>query len=279
MGWWFADFLLKDGKEVVISGRSEQKLLEVKKVLGVEVASDNIAAVKGADYVLLSVPMESLEGVVEQISPYIQPEQAVIDITSVKVLPVAAMHKHVKRGLVLGVHPLFGPGARNMANQNFVLTPTNSEEETLAQKIRGYLEARGARVTLMSPEEHDETMSVVLGLSHFIALVTADTLLSSGRLEQTGGIGSTTYRVLLSMVSSVVAEDPELYASLQMNLPNVVVIEKLFQGKTAEWADLIAGKDRQEFIRRMQDLKNNFEKYSADFGEAYENMYQIADGQ
>ena len=130
----------------------------------------------------------------------------------------------------------------------------------------------------MSPQEHDEMMSVVLGLSHFIALVAADTLLSSGRLEQTGGIGSTTYRVSLSMVSGVVAENPELYASLQMNLPDVVAMEKLFQGKTAEWVDLIAGKDRQEFIRRMRDLKNNFEKYSSDFGEAYENMYKIVEG-
>jgi len=80
------------------------------------------------------------------------------------------------------------------------------------------------------------------------------------------------------MVASVVAEDPELYASLQMNLPNVVAMEKLFQGKTAEWADLVAGKDRQEFIRRMQDLKNNFEKYSPDFDKVYENMYKIAEG-
>ena len=272
MGRWFADFLLKDGKEVVISGRSEQRLLEARQVLGVEVAPDNIAAVKGADYVLLSVPIDSFEEVVAQISPHIQPGQAVIDVTSVKVLPVAAMHKHVKKGLVLGVHPLFGPGARSMANQNFVLTPTNDKEATLAQKIRGYLEAKGARVTLMSPDEHDEMMSVVLGLSHFIALVAADTLLSSGRLEQTGETGSTTYRVLLSMVASVVAEDPELYASLQMNLPSVVAMEKLFQGKTAEWADLVAGKDRQEFIRRMQDLKNSFEKYSPDFGKVYENM-------
>jgi len=278
MGRWFADFLLKDGREVVISGRSEQRLLEAKQLLGVEVAADNAAAVKGADYVLLSVPIDSFEEVVAQISPHIQPEQAVIDVTSVKVLPVAAMHKHIKKGLVLGAHPLFGPGARSMANQNFVLTPTNDKEATLAQKITGYLEAKGARVTSMSPQEHDEMMSVVLGLSHFIALVAADTLLSSGRLEQTGETGSTTYRVLLSMVASVVAEDPELYASLQMNLPGVVAMEKLFQGKTAEWADLVADKNRQEFIRRMQDLKNNFEKYSPDFGKGYENMYKIAEG-
>ncbi|GAI64600.1 unnamed protein product, partial [marine sediment metagenome] len=30
-----------------------------------------------------------------------------------------------------------------------------------------------------------------------------------------------TYKVLLTLVESVLSEDPELYASLQMNLPNI----------------------------------------------------------
>ena len=37
MGRWFASFLLKDGKEVVITGRDERKLLEAKQHLDVEV--------------------------------------------------------------------------------------------------------------------------------------------------------------------------------------------------------------------------------------------------
>jgi len=277
MGCWFADFLLKDGKEVVITGRNEKKLLEAGRQLGVEVAS-NVEAVRSADVILLSVPIESFEEVVEQISPHIKPKQVVIDITSIKVFPVATMHKHIKTGLVLGAHPLFGPGARSIANQNFILTPTSDEEKALAQKIRNYLEARGAGVSLMTPQEHDEKMTVILGLSHFIAIVSADTLLSSDRLKQTEAVGGVTYKVLLTLMESVLSEDAELYASLQMNLPDMTEIEKLFQEKARVWADLVRNKDREKFIQQMNALRGKLKKGNPDFGKAYENMYKLVAG-
>ncbi len=207
MGRWFANFLLKDGKEVIITGRNEKKLLEARQQLGVEVTT-SFEAVSSADVVLISVPIDSFEEVVKQLPPYLHSEQVIIDITSIKVLPVEIMHKHIKTGLVLGAHPVFGPGARDILNQNFVLTPTNDKETTLANKIRQYLEARGARATLMTPHQHDEMMTVILGLSHFIAIVSADTLLSFDNLKQMGTIGGSTYKVLLTLVESVLSEDP-----------------------------------------------------------------------
>jgi len=278
MGRWLADFLLKDGKEVVITGRDEEKLLAVGHQLGINAISNNVEAIKGAHYVLLSVPIESFEDVVMQVSPHIQPGQVVIDITSTKVFPVEIMHKHIKTGSVLGTHPLFGPGARGIVNQNFVLTPTSDEEATLAQKIKNYLEAKGARVALMTPQEHDETMSLVLGLSHFIAIVSADTLLSAGKLQPMETVGSTTYKVLLTLVESVLSEDPELYASIQMSLPEVTEYERLFQSRAKEWADLVFGRDRQEFVRRMKALKDKLDKVAPDFMKAYENIYRIVEG-
>ena len=170
------------------------------------------------------------------------------------------------------------PVPGGIANQNFVLTPTSDEERALAQKIKSYLEARGARVTLMTPREHDETMSLVLGLSHFIAIVAADTLLSSGKLKPMEAASSTTYKVLLTMIQSVLSEDPELYASLQMSLPGVTAFERLFQEEPEEWAELVESKNRQEFIRRMKALKDKLEKVSPDFGKAYENMYRLVEG-
>ncbi len=277
MGRWFASFLLKEGNEVIITGRNEKKLLEAKQQLGVEVAS-NMEAVKWADAVLLSVPIDSFEEVVEQLCPYTHSGQVIIDITSIKVFPVETMHKHIETGLVLGAHPMFGPGARDIVNQNFVLTPTNDEETVLAQKISRYLEARGARATMMTPYEHDEMMAVILGLSHFIAIVSADTLVSSDRLKQMEAIGGSTYKVLLTLVGSVLSEDPEFYASLQMSLPNITEIERLFQRSSKAWADLVKNKDKQEFVKRMNILKNRLEKDNPDFGKAYENMYKLVEG-
>ena len=277
MGRWFANFLLKDGKEVVITGRNESKLLDAKQELGVEVAT-NAEAVKRADVILLSVPIDNFEEVVQQVSPYIRPEQVIIDITSIKVFPVETMHKHIKAGLTLGTHPVFGPGAKSIVNQNFVLTPTNERERTLAQKVREYLETRGAKVALMTPQEHDEMMAVILGLSHFIAIVSADTLVSFDRLKQMEAISGITYKVLLTLVESVISEDPELYACLQMNLPDMMKIEKLFQQRVKTWTGLVEKKDKQEFVKRMSALKSRFEKINPDFGKAYENMYKIVEG-
>ena len=276
MGRWFASFLLKDGKEVIITGRNQIKLLDAKRQLGVDVAT-NVEAAKSADVILLSVPIDNLEDVVKQLSPYIRPGQVIIDITSIKALPVEIMHKHIKAGLTLGVHPVFGPGAKDIKNQNFVLTPTNEEERVLAQKIGRYLEAKGARATLMTPQEHDEMMAVILGLSHFIALTSADTLLSFDKLKQMEAIGGITYKVLLTLIKSVISEDPELYAALQMSLPNMAEIETLFQTRAKIWTDLVENKDRQKFVQRMNALRSKLKKDNPDFEKSYEDMYKLVD--
>jgi len=277
MGRWFANFLLKDGYEVVITGRNENKLLEAKRQLGVDAAT-NVEAAKQAEVIIISVPVDNFEEVVEQICPYTHPEQVIIDITSIKALPVEIMHKHIKTGLVLGAHPMFGPGARGIANQSFVLTPTNEEETALAQKIREYLETRGARATLMNPDEHDEMMAVILGLSHFIAIVSADTLLSFDKLKQMRAIGGSTFKLLLTLAEGVISENPEFYTSLQMNLPNIAEIEKLFQRRAKTWADLVENKNRDKFAQRMNELKDRLYQVNPDFGKAYEDMYKLVEG-
>lgn len=277
MGRWFANFLLRDGKEVAITDSNREKLLEVRKQLAVE-TMPNVEAVRSADAVLISVPIDSFEEVVEQIRPHTHSGQVIIDITSVKVFPVEVMHKHIRAGSVLGAHPMFGPGAKDVSNKNFILTPTSEDETALAQEIRQYLETRGARVTLMTPREHDEMMTIILGLPSFIAMVSADTLLSFDKLKLTRAISGSTYKLLLMLAESVVSEGPELYASLQMSLPDMVRIEDLFRSKAKAWERLVKDKDKQRFIQRANVLRDRLEKANSDFEKAYEDMYKMVEG-
>jgi prephenate dehydrogenase len=276
MGRWLARFLLKDGQEVVAIGRNENKLREVKQQLGIETAT-SLDAVKTADVILISVPIDSFESVVKQLPP-LRPGQTAMDITSIKARPVEIMHRYLKTDKVLGTHPMFGPGAKDLTNQNVVLTPTNKTETALAQKVKQYLEARGAGVVLMTPQEHDEMMAVVLGLAHFIALVSADALLSFDKLKQMEKVGGTTYRLLLTLAQSVLTEDAEFYASLQMNLPKMPEIHTLFQKKAQAWASLVRNKDSHRFVERMDVLKDNLAKTDPDFKRAYEKMYRLLEG-
>jgi prephenate dehydrogenase len=276
MGRWFTGFLLKEGDEVRITGRNQERLKEVSRQLGVK-AEINADAVQWADVVLLSVPIDDFTDVVKQIAPYTRPDQIIIEITSVKMLPVETMHSYLNSKRVLGVHPMFGPGATNIVHHNFVLTPTNDDERALALKVRNYLSERGAKVVTMSPDEHDRMMSVVLSLCHFVALSAADTLLEVGKLQQLNAIGGTSYRMLMTFIASVISEDPSLYAALQMNLPFTVEMEELFQEKVKIWADVIKNRDSQQFTKHMEHIRDVFTEENTDVEEAYRDGYKLVE--
>lgn len=274
MGQWFARFFSQEGFEVIISDRNEKALRSLPEDLKIRTAVTS-EAVEEADLVLISVGIDSFETAVKEISEHVRSGQVIMDITSIKETPVRLMHQYLQQATILGTHPLFGPGARDLSNQNFVLTPTNEKESALADKVAAFLKKYGARVTRMTPREHDEMMSVVLGLAHFISIVAADTLIEIGKLERLKAVGGSTYRVLTTLVESVVSEDPELYATLQMHLPYVQEVESLFQEKTSKWAELVRNKDREGFVKDMTGLKKRFAEENADFGQAYKNMYKI----
>ena len=278
MGRWFADFLKKGGNEVIISGRNEEKLLKVKRELGIEATTNLTSAVKDAEVILLSLPIDSFEPVVMQLKSILKPEQKVFDITSIKTGPVAVMQKHLSNSPILGTHPVFGPGAKGIRNQNIVLTPTNEKETALAEKVRRYLEERGAKVSVMTPQEHDEMIAVILGLAHFIAIAAADSLLNFNRLNQMAAIAGPTYKVLLTLAESVLTEDPKLYASIQMNLPGLPKIEEAFLNGSKQWAEIVKKKDSRAFIDRMNALKEKMKQNDPDFGKSYETMYKILEG-
>jgi len=279
MGRWFAREMKKEGLNVVIAARDHERLSKTARELGVAFASDNKEAIKDADVIFISVPIDSFEEVVKEISPLVNPRQIVVDFTSVKVMPVRVMHQYVKSGLVLGMHPVFGPGAVSFSGHNFVLTPVDEKEGALAEKVKDWLESRGANVSIMTPEEHDEMMSVVLGLAHFIAIVAADTLAGTGQLKELKAIGGITYRALLTLIESVISENPELYAAIQMALPEMEQAHNIFLDRGRLWSDIVKNRNRAEFVTRMSALKKHFEESDTEFARAYENMYKLAQGQ
>ncbi len=120
-------------------------------------------------------------------------------------------------------------------------------------------------------------MTVVLGLAHFISIVAADTLLSFDNFAEMKKIGGTTFKVLYTLVESVISEDPQLYASLQMSFPDIGKVESLFLDSARSWAEMVKNKDSAGFAGRMALLREKLEKTDPAFHNAYENMYRITE--
>ena len=274
MGRWFTRFFLEEGDSVVVSSRSEGKLLKLREEFGVEIAS-NVNVVKKADRVLICVPIENFEEVVKEIHSHVRPDQVVMDMCSIKEIPVKIMRKYIKAGVTLGTHPVFGPGVKSIKDQNFILTPTAKKEEVLAENFKSFLEQRGANVFIMSPRKHDELMSVVLGLPHFLGLVVCDTLLDYGNFLETKRVAGASYKMLLTLAEAVASEETKFYASLQKMLPETEKIEGLFLEKSREWLDAVKRRDKLAFANKMELLKRRLGEVNPDYAKSYEVMHRL----
>jgi len=276
MGKWFARFAISEKYDVIISGRDQAKLQKAANDLGIA-AGSNVEVTRQSQIIVVSVTPDQFESVIKEIAPFTRTDQIILDVTSVKSGPVEIMHRYIKNGKIIGTHPVFGPGAKNFSNQNVVLTPVSPSENSLADIAKIWLEQQGAHVSIMSPEEHDRIMTVVLGLAHFIAIVSADTLLSFDNFAEMKKIGGTTFKVLYTLIDSVISEDPQLYASLQMSFPNIADVESQFLKNTTAWADLVKNGDRNGFASKMAALHARLEKTDPSFRKAYSNMYKITE--
>jgi prephenate dehydrogenase len=275
MGIWFAKFCKEKGDNVILADRKKDKLSRLGKELGVETTDDFTEAVKAADRIMICVSISSFEEVVKKIGPSVRDGQSVMDICSIKEYPVRVMHENIKHGLVLGTHPVFGPGSKGFKHKAYVLTPTNAAEEKLAEGFKKWLEKEGAHVFIMTPRKHDQIMSIVLGLPHFLGLVACETLLEQKDFLEIKQVGGTTYRLLFTLAEATALETPDLYANLQMNLPELGKIEDLYIAKAQEWLDLIKQKNMQVIVDRMEQLKAKLLKVDPDFAESYEVMYRM----
>lgn len=274
MGSWFAKLFRDEGYSVVVASRNQKKLQELGAKLKVETASF-LEAINGADRVLICVSIPALEEVVKLISSQIKRNQILLDICSIKKYPVETLHKYFPDNLILGMHPVFGPGSTSLKNKTVILTPTNNAEKEFAKNFEQWLKSKDARVFLMSPEKHDLLMSIVLGLPHFIGLVACDVLLDQDKYLETKKVAGTTFRMLFTLAEVAALEEPELFYSLQSYLPEVVHLEDLFSKKASEWLKLIKKKDASAITHKMNELKAKLKKNIANYEHSYDVMYKM----
>lgn len=135
-------------------------------------------AVKGADLVVLAVPVGAMEAIAAEIGPHLKPGAVVTDVGSVKQAVVDAVVPHMPAGVhFIPGHPLAGTeysGPRSgfatlFQNRWWLLTPLPETDPTEIARLRSLLEAMGANVDEMDVARHDLVLAVVSHTPHLIA--------------------------------------------------------------------------------------------------------------
>jgi pyrroline-5-carboxylate reductase len=74
-GWRSAD-------ELVVTGRREEHLAELREKFGVQASQSNTEALRGAGLVIIAVKPQDMEAVLEEIAGDLQPEQTVLSVAA-----------------------------------------------------------------------------------------------------------------------------------------------------------------------------------------------------
>jgi prephenate dehydrogenase len=167
-------------RHVVGVGRSAANMtlaLELGIVDSVE--TDPAAAVRGADLVLVSTPVAQFSEVMRAVEKSLEPGAIVTDAGSTKRDVVAAARAALgaKIAQFVPAHPIAGAEHSGAAaakaglfrDRRVVVAPLAENSERDIEAVSALWAAAGARVSRMTPQEHDEVFAAVSHLPHVLA--------------------------------------------------------------------------------------------------------------
>ena len=135
-------------------------------------------AAKGADLVVLCVPVGAMAAVAEEIAPVLAPGATLSDVGSVKAAVIEAVGPHVPEGVhFIPGHPLAGTehsgpeaGFSELFDNRWCLfTPLPESDPEAVSRLRAFWESLGAKTDVMDPAHHDLVLAVTSHAPHLIA--------------------------------------------------------------------------------------------------------------
>jgi cyclohexadieny/prephenate dehydrogenase len=160
-----------------------------------KVVETNAEAVKGADLVIVCVPVGVCGAVAQEIAPHLKDGAIVSDVGSVKASIVRDMGPHLPETVhFVPAHPVAGTEhsgpdagfAELFDNRWCILTPPEGTDSEAVNRLAAFWSLLGANVEIMTPEHHDLVLAVTSHLPHLIAYTivgTADELETVTRSE------------------------------------------------------------------------------------------------
>jgi len=266
MGRLFARFFKENNCRVLVSGPTPCKGEKAARELDVEYIQDNRDAAARGDVVVVTVPIRKTPDVIKEVAPKVREGGLLMDLTSVKKEPVKLMKEYSSDGVeVIGTHPVFGPSVPGIEGQVFVLTPDSRGE--WFHWLKDLLVKNKAKLIDARPEEHDEVMGVVQGLTHFTYISIAKTFMDLD-FDVAGSrrFSSPVYDLMLDMIGRIIGQDPRLYAEIQMNNPRIPKIHDAYLEAAGELSRMVKEKDEEGFVKAMASSAKHYGDTEAAMG-------------
>jgi len=197
---------LREHFEVIAADSADRS----REAADLGVAWGTVAAAAACPYVVLAVPVQSFVEVLESIRDHLQAGTLVIDVASVKSMPVAEMERLLPPDVeILGTHPMFGPqsAAEGPGGHRIVLCPVRTSR---LDKVRRFLEeSLGLDVYVCDAETHDREIAQTQALAQFVGRALAQLEGSESPVRTPG------YNLFREVAETVGDDSWELFTAIQ----------------------------------------------------------------
>lgn len=223
--------------------------------------TDPAAAVRGADAVVICVPVDRMEDVARNIAPHVDANALVTDVGSTKEKLTPRLEKifSARRNFV-GSHPMCGSEESGLdaARADLyegalcVVCPTDATRTDLPGRAADLWQTVGGRATSLSPAEHDAAAAAASHVPHVAAAALVD-LVARGPAE---------FRALCASgfrdTTRIAAGSPALWAGiLGENAEKTAAALAQLESILAGYRDAIARGNREEVARLLASAAEN----------------------
>ena len=250
-------------EEVVGCGRSAANL-ERARALGVidRGCHDPAEAVRGADLVVICVPLRAMRGVLEALEGAVEPGTVVTDAGSVKgsvIEDARAVYGTPPAWLVPG-HPIAGTEnsgveaafAELYDRRRVILTPTAENPEEAVERVAAMWRAAGAQVVRMEADHHDEVLAATSHLPHALAYALVDALAGWDDRQEIFEYAAGGFRDFTRIASS----DPAMWRDIcTANRAHVVAALRRYQEDLGRLTDALAAGDDDRVLRVFENAQ------------------------
>jgi len=244
-------------RRVIGVGRGRANVARALELGVIDDAVEDIAsAVKGADAVLIAVPVQQNQSVLGALADALAPGTLVTDAGSTKRDFVAALRRIVSRHLasVVPGHPIAGAeltgvdaaSANLFDGRNVVLTPLEENQAAAVDRVEAMWHACGARVSRMTPERHDRVFSAVSHLPHMLAYTLVHMIATRADAEALFGFAASGFRDFTRIAGS----SAEMWRDIALANRDALLADiEAYQQELAELAQCLRQADGAEIER------------------------------
>jgi len=218
--------------ESIVCADANPEHRETALKLGIvdEAYAEAAEAVKGADLVILCVPLNAYAAVGAAIGPHLEAGALLTDVGSCKESVIRDLGPHLKPGVFfVPGHPVAGTEHSGPASgfaslfkgRWCILTPPEGADETGINKLGAFWTALGSKVEMMDAKHHDLVLAITSHVPHLIAyniVGTADDLQTVTQSEvikySAGGFRDFT---------RIAASDPTMWRDVFLNNKEAVL--------------------------------------------------------